>query len=373
MAAIFEETTINGMTMRNRLIRSATWEGMCDQDGRSGEKLISLYRDLVRGGIGLIITSYAYVRPDGRSLPGQMGVYTDAFADPFKHMARDVHDAGGKIAVQIVHCGGQTDTKTAGRRPFAPSAVKVEQFPEMPEELTKDEIKHIVAAFGNAARRVKAWGFDAVQLHGAHGFLINQFLSPLTNRRTDEYGGSRENRVRFLLEIYREVRQTVGADYPILIKLNAADFIEGGLEIEDAIYAARQLADIGIDAIEVSAGTPSSGAKSPVRIKITKPEREAYNLEMARQFKKTVACPLIVVGGFRSYEVVEKAILDDGMDYISIARPLIWEPGLANRWLQGDRRPARCISCNTCFTGGLEEGGIYCATEKKEDEKAARR
>ncbi len=373
MAVIFEETTINGMTMRNRLIRSATWEGLCDPDGRPREKLITLNRDLARGGIGLVITSYAYVRPDGRSLPGQMGIYTDAFADPFQRMARAVHDAGGKIAVQVVHGGGQTDTKTAGCKPFAPSAVKVEQFPEMPEELTKDEIKHIVAAFGNAARRVKEWRFDAVQLHGAHGFLINQFLSPLTNRRTDEYGGSMENRVRFLLEVYQNVRGAVGTDYPVLIKLNATDFIEGGLEIEEAIYAAKRLAESGIDAIEVSAGTPSSGPKSPVRTKIIKPEREAYNLEMARRIKKAVGCPVIVVGGFRSYEVVEKAIRDDGMDYIALARPLIWEPGLANRWLQGDRRPTRCISCNNCFTGGLEEGGIYCATEKKEIEKAARR
>ena len=373
MAAIFEETKINGMTMRNRLIRSATWEGMCDQDGGPGEKLITLYRDLARGGIGLIITSYAYVRTDGKNLPGQMGIYNDAFADSFKRMARTVHNAGGKIAIQLVHGGGQTDTKTAGRKPFAPSAAKVGQFPEIPEEITQAEIKKIVAAFGNAARRVKAWGFDAVQLHGAHGFLINQFLSPLTNRRSDEYGGNIENRARFLLDVYRKVRETVGADYPVLIKLNAADFIEGGLDIEDAIYSASRLSEAGIDAIEVSAGTPSSGGKSPVRIKITNPEREAYNLEMARRIKGAVDCPVIVVGGFRSYEVVEKAIRDDGMDYISLARPLIWEPGLANRWLQGDRRPAMCISCNNCFAGGLEEGGIYCATEKKENEKAARR
>lgn len=150
MAEIFEETKINGMTMRNRLIRSATWEGMCDQDGRPGEKLITLYRELARGGIGLIITSYAYVRPDGKSLPGQMGIYTDAFADSFKRMTKAVHDAGGRIAAQVVHGGGQTDTKTAGGKPFAPSAIKVEQFPEMPEELTRDEIKYILAAFGGA-------------------------------------------------------------------------------------------------------------------------------------------------------------------------------------------------------------------------------
>jgi 2,4-dienoyl-CoA reductase-like NADH-dependent reductase (Old Yellow Enzyme family) len=287
-------------------------------------------------------------------------------------MTHVVHKAGGKIAVQLVHGGGQTNSNTAGRKPLAPSAVKVGQFPEMPEELTKDEIDKIVAAFGKAAFRAKLWGFDAVQLHGAHGFLINQFLSPLTNRRTDAYGGSIENRSRFLLEVYRKVRETVGADFPVLIKLNATDFVEGGLEIEDAIYAAQKLAEAGIDAIEVSAGTPASGENGPARMKIEMPGKEAYNVELARRIKKAVNCPVIVVGGFRSYKVVEKAIRDYGMDYIAMSRPLIREPALANRWLQGNRNAARCISCNSCFMGGLG-GGIYCVTEKKAKEKAAGR
>ncbi len=372
MAAIFEETAINGMTMRNRLIRSATWEGMCDRDGRPTEKLITWYRDLAQGGIGLIITGYAYVRPDGKHNTGQMGIYTPDFVDDYKEMTHVVHRAGGKIAVQLVHGGGQSNSKIVGQRPFAPSAVKVDQFPETPEELTKDEIDKLVTAFGKAAFRAKLWGFDAVQLHGAHGFLINQFLSPLTNRRTDAYGGGIENRSRFLLEVYRKVRETVGADYPVLIKLNAADFVEGGLEIDDAIYAAQKLAEAGIDAIEVSAGTPASGENSPVRVKITNPKKEAYNLELARRIKKAVNCPVIVVGGFRSYKVVEKAIRDYGMDYIAMSRPLIREPGLVNRWLQGNRNPARCLSCNSCFMGGLE-GGIYCVTEKKATEKVAKR
>lgn len=369
MTAIFEETAINGLTMRNRLIRSATWEGMCDEDGRPTEKLINWYRDLAMGGIGLIITGYAYVRPDGKHNVGQMGIYKDDFADDYTRMTRAVHKAGGKIACQLVHGGGQSDAKTIGQKPLAPSAVKVDQYPEMPEELTQDEINKIVAAFGKAAFRAKLWGFDAVQLHGAHGFLINQFLSPLTNCRTDAYGGNIQNRCRFLLEVYRKVRETVGADYPVLIKLNAADFVEGGLEIDDAIYAARKLSEAGIDAIEVSAGTPASGAKGAARTKITKPEREAYNLELARRIRKSANCPVIVVGGFRSYEVVEKALRDNGIDYVAMARPLIREPDLPNRWLQGDRNPARCISCNSCFAGGLKEGGIYCVTEKKEQGK----
>ena len=373
MATLFEETTINGMTLRNRMVRSATWEGMCEQDGRPTERLINCYKDLAKGGIGLIITGYAFVRLDGKNNPGQMGIHTDNFADDYKKMTKAVHEAGGKIAVQLVHGGGQSNAEIAGRQTFAPSAVKVNQFPEMPAELTRDEISKIITAFGEAARRAKSWGVDAIQLHGAHGFLINQFLSPLTNRRTDEYGGSIENRSRFLLEVYRNVRETVGADYPVLIKLNASDHVDGGLEIDDSVYAAKKLAEAGINAIEVSAGTSASGEKSPVRRKINKSEKEAYNLKLARRIKEAVSCLLMVVGGFRSYRVVEKATRDYCMDYISMARPLIREPGLANRWLQGDRKRAMCISCNKCFIPGREEGGIYCVIEKRKQEKAAKK
>jgi 2,4-dienoyl-CoA reductase-like NADH-dependent reductase (Old Yellow Enzyme family) len=372
MATLFEKTAINGMTMRNRMVRSATWEGMCEQDGRPTEKLINCYRDLAQGGIGLIISDYTFVRPDGKQFPGKMGIHTDEFAGVYEELTSSVHDDGGKIAVQLVHAGGQTDANNAGRQPLAPSAVQIDQFQEMPAELTKDEISEIIAAFAEGARRAKAWGFDGVQLHGAHGYLINQFLSPLTNRRTDEYGGSVENRCQFMLEVYRKVRESVGDDYPVFIKLNAADNLDGGLEVDDAIYAAKKLDEAGIDAIEISAGTPASGEENPAREKILKPEKEAYNLPLAHRIKEAVNCPVMVVGGFRSYEVAESTIKDDGIDYIAMARPLIREPALANRWQQGDRSRAKCISCNSCFMPGLEEGGIYCVIEKKEREKAAR-
>ena len=372
MTTLFEETTINGMTMPNRMVRSATWEGMCDVDGRPTEKLINCYRDLTQGGIGLIVSGFTFVRPEGKGLPGKMGIHTDDFEGNYKNMIRAVHDAGGKIAVQLVHAGGQTNSENAGRQPLAPSAIQVDQFPELPAELTEQEISDIVTAFGEGARRAKAWGFDAVQLHGAHGFLINQFLSPLTNRRNDEYGGNIENRSRFLLEVYQKVRETVGADYPVLIKLNASDNLDGGVEIDDGVYAAKKLAEVGIDAIEVSSGTRASGAENSARKKINKPEKEAYNLELARRIKNSVSCPVMVVGGFRSFEVAQKTIRDDGMDYISMARPLIRESDLPNRWLQGDHSTAKCISCNSCFGPGLEEGGIYCVIEKKEQEEAAK-
>ena len=369
MSDIFEETTMNGMKIKNRMIRSATWEGMCHPDGRPSEKLIAFYKQLSQGGVGLIITGFTFIRPDGKQMPGKMGIHTDDFEPEMTTLTRTVHAEGGKICIQLVHAGGQASSKAAGRHPFAPSAVQVDQFPEIPSELSKDDIFEIVTAFGEGARRAKKWGFDAVQLHGAHGYLINQFLSPLTNRRTDEYGGSIKNRSRFLLEVYRKVRETVGADYPVLIKLNAADNLDGGLEVGDAVYAAERLSKEGIDAIEVSSGTPASGIKSPVRPKINKPEKEAYNLGLALRIKTEVSCPVIVVGGFRSYEVSEKALKNDGMDYIAMSRPLIREPSLPKRWQDGDLSSAKCISCNGCFKPGIEEGGIYCVVEKKEKQK----
>lgn len=354
------------MTLGNRSVRSATWEGMCEKDGRPTPKLASLYRDLAAGDVGLIITGYAFVRPDGKQLPGKMGIHTDDFAAGLRALTQAVHDAGGRICIQLVHAGGQTTAKTAGRRPLAPSAVKVEQYPEEPEAMSEEDIAEIVAAFGDAARRSKQCGFDAVQLHAAHGYLINQFLSPLTNRRTDGYGGSVENRCRFLLEVYRRVRSGVGPDFPVFAKLNGSDNLDGGLVLSDAVHAALLLDKEKIDAIEVSGGTSASGEKVPVRINIDRPEQEAYNLELAREIKKTVRCPIMVVGGFRSPAVINKALVDDGIDYISMARPFVREPQLIRRWHEGDRSPARCISCNGCFKPGLREGGIYCVVEKNE-------
>jgi 2,4-dienoyl-CoA reductase-like NADH-dependent reductase (Old Yellow Enzyme family) len=366
MADLFEETKINGMTLRNRLVRSATWEGMCGPDGRPTGRLVKCYRDLAGGGVGLIISGYTFVRPDGKQLPGKMGIHTDDFRPQMEALIKAVHDEGGKICVQLVHAGGQTSSKIAGRQPLAPSAVEVAQFPEVPQELSRHEIGEIVKSFGEAAGRARTFGFDAVQIHGAHGYLVNQFLSPHINRRNDDYGGGIENRCRFLMEVYGAVRQSVGVDYPVLIKLNGSDFLDGGLTIDEAVYAAEVLDREGIDAIEVSGGTSASGDHSPVRTGIEKPEQEAYNLDLAKRIKKEVNCPVMVVGGFRSYDVAERIIKSEGIDYVAMSRPLIREPDLPRRWRDGDTSPARCISCNGCFKPGLKEGGIYCVIEEGE-------
>lgn len=372
MRKLFDETKINGMMLANRLVRSATWEGMCDAAGRPTAKLAGYYARLAKGGIGLIITGYTFIRPDGKQLPGQMGIHTDDFAAEMEALTAAVHHQGGKICLQLVHAGGQTTAKTIGRQPVAPSAVQVAQFPELPAELAIGDIEEIVACFAAAAGRARTYGFDAVQLHASHGYLINQFLSPLTNRRSDKYGGSVENRTRFLLEVCRAVRAAVGKDFPVMVKLNGADNLEGGLELDDALYAAKALDEEGIDAIEVSGGTPASGDRTPVRQGVETREQEAYNLPLAYRIKGIVACPVMVVGGLRTFELVEGIIRREEADYIAMARPFIRESELARRWHEGDESRARCISCNGCFKPGLKEGGIYCVIDRIERESRQR-
>ncbi|AJE02098.1 NADH:flavin oxidoreductase [Geobacter pickeringii] len=368
MRTVFDETKINHLMLHNRLVRSATWEGMCHDDGRPSDKLAAYYGTLARGGVGLLISGYAFVRPDGKQLPGQLGCHDDDFAADGRRLAEAVHREGGKICLQLVHCGGQSSERAAGRQPVAPSAVKVDQYPELPRELPEEEIAELVLRFADGARRAREWGFDAVQLHAAHGYLINQFLSPLTNRRNDRYGGNPENRARFLREIFRAVRGAVGDDFPVMAKLNGADNLAGGLELDEAVQVARMLDEEGIDAIEVSGGTPASGASSPVRQGIESREQEAYNLPPAYRIKQAVSCPVMVVGGMRSFEIVEGIIRREEADYVSLARPFIREPALTRQWESGDESRARCISCNGCFKPGLKEGGIYCVVDKIERE-----
>ncbi len=361
MGKIFEKASINTMQLSNRLVRSATWEGMCDPvSGRPGSKLIDYYTMLAKGGIGLIITGYTFISPEGKQLPGKMGLCTDGFADVYKKMTDKVHEQGSKIAIQLVHAGGQADEKHSGLPPVAPSAIKVDQFPEIPAMLSQEDIKSLVDAFARASLRAKTYGFDAVQIHAAHGYLVNQFLSPLTNQRSDDYGGSLENRARFLFEVYNKIRSEVGESFPLFIKLNAVDYVDGGLELKDALWTADKLSQMGIDAIEVSSGTGASGARTPVRTKILSPDKEAYNLEVALAIKENVSCPVMVVGGFRSFDKVKAAIEDMEIDFVSMSRPLIRQPDLPDQWAHGDHGSAECISCNKCFAGGLFKGGIFC-------------
>lgn len=367
MSKLFETTEINGMKLSNRFVRSATHEGMAGDDGAVTQKLTQTMVDLAKGGVGLIITGQMYVSPEGKAGPGQPGIDRDELVDGLKSMCHAVHNAGGKIVVQLAHAGNSA-VETAGNIPHAVSAFK-ENSVSPRHELTKEDIKKLVKAFGDAAGRAKEAGFDGVEIHSAHGYLLNQFLSPLHNLRKDEYGGSIENRARVHMEVYHAIREAVGKEYPVLIKINNEDYLENGLSFKDSVAVSKMLADAGLDAIELSGGTPDSGKLGPARVGINKEEKEAYFREAAAVFKKEISLPLILVGGMRSFSVAEQ-IIDSGIaDYISMCRPLVREPGLIKRWQSGDTSPSTCKSDNLCFGPAMSGKGIYCVTEEKEGEK----
>lgn len=368
MKSIFEPTIINGMTIANRLVRSATWVGLGDTDGRVNDRVLEVYRTVADGGVGLIITGYISVRRDGRQHATQLAADRDELIPGLAELASVIHAHGGKVVGQIVHCGGQADRyANGGLRPVAPSAVASPGYPEVPRRLTVTDIQDVIACFARAAGRLRAAGLDGVQLHGAHGYLLAQFLSPARNLRTDGYGGSPERRTRFAREVYAAVRAEVGTDWPVMIKLNAHDFLEGSTTEQDSTVLASALAGAGIDAIEVSGGTGGSGKLGAARQNIVTVEDEAYFLPQARAIRRAAPdVPLMLVGGMRSYEKVEETIASGDADYVAMARPLIREPDLPARWAAGDHRRAACVSCSGCFAPAARGEGIRCVNRQTE-------
>jgi len=360
----FEKTTIGRIAMRNRIVRSATWEGMCDGNGAPTEKLLSCHEALAAGGVGLIIAGYAFVSPEGKQASGKMGMHDDSLIPCLKRLTDRVHDKGGTIVAQLVHAGGQANRQLSGHPPVAPSAISLPFYREVPAELDRAGIGRIVADFARATVRAMEAGFDGVQLHGAHAYLLSQFLSPLSNVRRDEYGGSLENRARILVETVRAVKNAAGDDYPVWIKINGDDFVPGGTTAKEAASVARLLEAAGVDAIEVSGGTPASGDRTPARSPIDSVEKEGYHRGLSRGIKLQAKIPVGAVGGFRSLSVIEDALNAGDADFVSMSRPFIREPGLVNRWASGDRARAACISCNGCFLPALRGDGIRCTQEK---------
>ena len=375
MTALFEPGTIGSMTVKNRIVRSAFLEMMGTPDGMPTDATLRTYQLLARGGVGLIITGMAYVSPAGKGQPLQHGADTDAMVPAWRRITDSVHELGGKIAMQIVHCGRQANPEAlGGMRPVAPSAAPNLYYCTRSRAMTGAEIRRAIDDFGNAAARVKAAGFDAVQIHGAHGYLVSSFLTPLTNRRRDEWGGDPDRRFRFLAEVYEEIRRAVGPAFPVLCKLNAHDRFWRGLTPRDSFPAARRLDEMGLDALELSGGifenvlyTSRGGVpadivaldRNPVFRRLllaglgmqrrSYPFEEAYFEPFARELKPSLRMPLILVGGIRTRRAAEAIVANGVADFVSMARPLVREPGLPNKWLRGEADGAQCESCNRCF------------------------
>ncbi len=366
---LFQSAQIGTMRLPNRFIRSATWEGLATPEGGCADELVVLMERLAEGGVGLIISSHAFVRPEGYAVRGQLGIDRDDFISGLSRMADAVHRKKGRIVLQLAHGGVLAGTQLTGQPALAPSQTGGPEKTRR-REMSEEDIGETVKAYGEAALRARKAGFDGVQVHAAHGYLLNQFLSPWFNRRTDRYGGSIENRARIILEILGSVRRAVSGEYPVLVKINSEDCLDGGLTRDDSLQAALLIASAGANAIELSGGTLLSGKLSPSRAKIDSVEQEAYFRDAARALKAKLNIPLALVGGIRSFEVAENLVNDGIADFVSMSRPFIREPGLVNRWKSGDRGKATCISDNRCFGPPMRGTGFYCVVDKEEREKA---
>jgi len=366
---LFEPMVIKGMELKNRFVRSATYDGYADHKGRVTADQIRFFEELAAGGVGLIVTGIAYVHNSGQTSPIQNSVATDDCIPGLKKLSGAVHNLGAKIAIQLFHAGreGARFLNAGNLEAIGPSFVQDDPYFKRPyRAMTGEEISEVISAFGDGARRVREAGFDAVQVHGAHAYLLSQFLSPCLNRRDDQWGGSLENRLRLHREIVKDIRAKVGEDYPLLIKLGVQDGFPGGLEFREGALAARSLAEWGVDAIEVSSGLRGQRYEgTEFRTKISRPEREAYFREWCKAIKGEVDVPVMMVGGLRTFALMEEVIERGEADFVSLCRPFIREPAIVNEWRKDTHYRPACISCNQCLDTVFQGNRVQCIQEAK--------
>ena len=378
---LFSRTDISGIEVKNRIIRSATHDGLADENGAPNDKLIAKYEHLAKNGVGCIITGYAAVSRNGVSpYPRMLKIYDDSVIDGYKALTDAVHRQGTPIVLQIAHCGRQTSSKVIGAQKVAPSDVFHAFYPDKAKELTDSEIYGIIDDFVAASVRAEKAGFDAVQLHGGHGYLLHDFLSPYGNRRKDGWGGSLENRCKAVELIIKGIKSAT--NLPVWIKISAEDNRKDGMNIQSSVEICKRLEEAGCDAIEVSCGTVQDGmntmrsehlpmdavfryrepcasfpkllnkialpAANLINPLIRQPKPlENFNVENAAIIKKNVSVPVIVVGGIHKVCDMQKILSDGKADFVSMCRPFICEPDLAAK-LKNGQPEAKCIMCNYC-------------------------
>ena len=378
---IFEETFLSTIKLKNRILRSATNEGMADNKGFPTNELKAKYVQLAQGGVGAIITGYSGIQHNGKgNTYNMLMIDSDEYIPYYKGITEAVHEYNTSIILQISHSGRQTRSKIIGQKPVAPSAIKDQYFnEETPKELTEAEIFEIIDNFVSAIVRAKKAGFDGVQLHTAHGYLLAEFLSNNSNKRRDNWGGSLENRFRIIKEIFTRAKVLVG-DYPVLIKINAHDGRRNGMRIDEAIKISKLLEECGCAGIEVSCGTYADGLYTfrgnmlpidaalsfnfkynklpkfvknifknvaPYVIPKIKPYYN-YNVDSAQRIKQSVRIPVIVVGGINSIDSIRNIINTQKANFVSMCRPFIIEPNIVNKFKEGTQQKSKCIECNYC-------------------------
>lgn len=262
ISPLFTPAKVGTVEISNRFVRSATHDFMAADDGSVTERQVSLFKNLAKGEIGLIITGHAYVHPSGKASPNQTGVDADSLIKGLSRIVRAVHRYPSRIFLQLSHAGRQTKPRLCGCTPLAPSAVYEPVFKVMPKKMSRKEIQDVIENFIQGSRRALEAGFDGVQVHAAHGYLLSSFLSPYTNKRNDEWGGSLSNRARIIVEIIRGVKRLLGQEFPLIVKLNSDDFLSGGLTLKESIAVAKILEEAGADGVEISGGTSEAGRGS---------------------------------------------------------------------------------------------------------------
>jgi len=353
---LFEPGRIGSLGLKNRLVMPPMATNFGNQEGYVTQRMLDYYEERARAGVGLVIVEFSCVdSPVGRALPGQPLIDDDRFIPGLAGLASAIERHGARAAIQLAHAGRQTEHSVTGHRPVAPSAIAAADG-ELPAELTASEIEAIVRRFSEAALRAKLAGFDGVEIHGAHGYLISQFLSPLSNRRLDAYGGSVENRARMLLEVLKAAREKVGIDFPLWCRLSAAEMlVEGGITLEETQAVARLAEKAGADAIHVSAHAVGYGRRPPMA------QPAGAFLSLAEGIKKAVSVPVIAVSRIPP-ELGEKVLREGKADFVAIGRGLLTEPRLPEKILaerEGDIRP--CLYCLTCLhTLRTRDDGIVC-------------
>ncbi|NPV84124.1 MAG: NADH:flavin oxidoreductase [Candidatus Aminicenantes bacterium] len=359
---LFRPVAIGRLKVPNRFVRSATHDYLAeDRTGTITPAQLELYRRLAEGQIGLIITGHAYVHLSGKASPRQIAVDDQTKIPGLSRLVSTVHQAGSGslIFIQLSHAGRQTRPGLCGQQPVAPSSVYDPVSKILPRELSSEEIIKVIDWFVQAASRARQAGFDGVQLHAGHGYLLSSFISPHTNRRTDDWGGTWEKRSRIIREIISGIRSTCGPDFPVIIKMNATDHLPGGLSLDEARDIAASLEEAGLAAIEVSGGMNEAGLGS-VWPGLRTEEEEGYFVPLAASIKKALGIPVIGLGGIRSLRVAERLVESGQVDLVSMSRPFINDPDLVRKFKSGQLDKSPCLSCNKCFN----PRGIRCVQGK---------
>jgi 2,4-dienoyl-CoA reductase-like NADH-dependent reductase (Old Yellow Enzyme family)/thioredoxin reductase len=344
---IFEPIKIGEMELKNRLTTAAMDVSYCDSEGTVTDRYLSYIEARVKGGWGLIISEATAVSKQGIGYSGSSVMYDDKFIEGQKKVAEMVHSYGGKMVVQLIHAGRQTMSAVTGCQIVAPSAIKDPTMPEVPHDLTIDEIQGITKDFVDAAIRVQKAGFDGIEIHGAHGYLIQQFMSPYSNRRSDSYGGSLVNRTKFAVEITEEVRKAVGPEFPIIFRISAEEYVPGGLTIAETKAIAKIIEAAGADAIHVSVGNYTSGCY----ISPGAGMKKAYQAEFAKEIKSVVSIPVITAGRQTDPFIAEATLESGQADLIAMARASLADPEFPNKVKEG--RLEDIIYCIGCLQGCL--------------------